>query len=622
MAQYGQYAGNTGGAGYDGNGSGIRLRAIPGAFLKQMLWAIPLIFILVGLSFYFTKDVKRQYMAEGRILVEYVYNPVSGSANFNSPLSITSDQVTLTEVGIIKNSAILDEVINTMISSKANGGVGGERFAPKLYNKWVTAPKNAKTDPWNDIVKMVDASYAVMPSPKSSIVDLSYKHQDPDVAVKTLNAFMASYSNFRKRKFVIQKSGNLSERRRDTEEQLASIEAKIQKLLNKNNISDFTAEQTGVRTRAELLRTQLNTLRGRLAASEAALAASEDQLRQLPPTIDLYIDDRGSQRLAQAELERRQLLAKYLPTSTVVRAKDAEIQQLRTQVNANGGKPSGGRRVGPNPNYQSGLTQRNTFQSTADSLREQEVTLQRQLNGAVAKVKRMREIGPSYANLVREKTTVETRLARLQARETEALVDEQQLENSSDHIKFITTPTMARKGRNMKKILRALAFLGATFSVFMLALLRVFLDPKLYGPGAQTRVRETTEPGTEPAYYNDIPESVPNYAPDIAPEPAYAPNHAPAAYGPDVYDGGGTGYAELAYEPPSPYGEPAPVEMEVPQIYADGSYGGGNGLDNPYASSPAHPYAPVGSPVGAPANHVGPSGNIPVLGTTDPKPYT
>ncbi|MCF6274608.1 MAG: hypothetical protein L3J05_02455, partial [Robiginitomaculum sp.] len=76
MAQYGQYAGNTGGAGYDGNGGGIRLRAIPGAFLKQMLWAIPLIFILVGLSFYFTKDVKRQYMAEGRILVEYVYNPV------------------------------------------------------------------------------------------------------------------------------------------------------------------------------------------------------------------------------------------------------------------------------------------------------------------------------------------------------------------------------------------------------------------------------------------------------------------------------------------------------------------------------------------------------------------
>lgn len=632
MAQYGQNAdGTTGGTGYGGaDGGGIRLSAVPGAFFRQMIWAIPLILVLVVLSFWFTRSVKRQYVADGRIWVqlgsEYVYNPVTGGTNFNSPLSITSDHVTLTEVGIIKNSAILDQVINQMIASPANGGVGGERFAPKMYEKWVRADAHDKIDRWNDLVKMVDTSYAVTPSPKSLLVNLTYKHPDPDVAVKTLDAFMNTYANFRKQKFVISKTGNLSERRADTEDQLAAIEAKIQSILNKNGISDFISEQTGVRTRAELLRTQLNTLRGRLSAAEAALATSEDQLRQVPQTIILYIDDRASQRLAQAQLEKRQLLAKYLPTSSPVRAKEAEIRELQAQINSNGGKPAGGRRVGPNPVYQTALTQRNTFQSTADSLREQEVTLQAQVNASVAKVKRMRQLGPTYINLVREKTTIEARLQGLQARETEALVDEQQLENSSENIKFITRPSMARKGPNMKKILRAGAFMGSVFSVFMLALLRVFLDPKLYGPGPHSRLRQTLKPVLEQVYYNGIPEAVPGQ-PGSMPEEAPMPAYAPAAYG-EI----GGGYDQASYEP-SPYGEPAPVELEHPyntQVYADGSLGGGNPYAGTTASLGAQPYPGASRATSGATEYAGPDSNIPVLGNiggqtggaTDPEPYS
>ncbi len=640
MAQYGQYAdgtvggsghggGGQGGSGYGGvDGNGIRLSAIPGAFFKQMIWAIPLILILVVLSFWFTKDIKRQYVADGRILVEYVYNPVSGSANFNSPLSITTDQVTLTEIGIIKNSAIIDEVINQMIASPANGGVGGENFAPKIYEKWVKAGEHDKIDRWNDLVKMVDHSYAVMPTPKSSIVDLTYKHPNPDVAVKTLDAFMTAYANFRKQKFVTRKKGDLEKRRITTQEQLDAVEAKLQNILNKNGISDFTTEQAGARTRAELLRTELNTLRGRLAAAEAALAASEDQLRNEPKTITLYTDDRASQRLAQAKLEKRQLLAKYLPNSNPVRAKDAEIRELQAQINSHGGKPAGGRRVGPNPVYQRALTQRNTFQSTADSLREQEVILQKQVNAAIAKVTRLRKLEPTYANLVREKTTIETRLAGLQARETEALVDEQQLEDSSQNIKEITRPSTARKGRNMKKILRALAFMGAVFSVFMLALLRVFLDPKLYGPGPQTRMH-TRHSSPEQDYYDDIPEAVPEHSenfPQENPMPAYAPvapaAYEPAAYAPATYGNTGTGYEQAVYEP-SPYGEPAPVEYVQTQgqkMYADGSYAG----ENPYAAVPVQPNPSEGFNSGQ-TEYAGPDNNIPVLGqvggATEPKPY-
>lgn len=629
MAQYGQQTNGTNSYG-GADGGGIRLGAIPSALARQLVWAVPLIFVLTIFSFWFTRDIKRQYIADGRILVqlgsEYVYNPIAGNTNSSSPLSTTPDQVTLTEIGIIKNSAIIDEVINQMIASPANGGVGGNRFAPTLYPKWVKASPADKVDRWNDLVKMVDKSYAVMAAPKSSIVDLTYKHQDRAVAVKTLDAFMTSYANFRKQKFVISKTGNLSERRADTEDQLAAVEVKIQNTLNKNGISDFDTEQTGAQTRSELLRTQLTTLIGQLVAAEASLAASEDQLRREPQTINLYIDDRASQRLAQAQLEKRQLLAKYLPTSNPVRAKEAEIRELQAQINSNGGQAIGGRRVGPNPVYQALLTQRNTSQAMADSLREQELTLQRQVTASVAKVKRMRQLAPTYKNLVREKTIIEIRLEDLQARETEALVDEQQLENSSENIKFITRPNIASKGRNMKKILRALAFLGSVFSVFMLALLRVFLDPKLYGPGSQSQMGNAMP---LQVYNSDIPEAVPggvpNYVPEVMPMPAHAPAaYAPtaytpdanAAYKPDVYVDGGMSYDQQVYEQ-SPYGAPAPVEMEMPrqqQVNADGSYDS----NNSYVSVPAQSYVSVSQP----AEYAGPEGNIPVLGAADQKPYS
>ena len=152
MDQYGQ----TGGGGDmrvrgDHAAAGnIRLSAIPASIGRQIKWMIPLFLILAFLSFWFTKDIKRDYIADGRLLVllgsDYVYNPVTGSGNVGSPLTITPGQVVLTEIGIIKNSDIMDQVINKMISSPANGGVGIERFAPAISEKYAKAGANDRAD--------------------------------------------------------------------------------------------------------------------------------------------------------------------------------------------------------------------------------------------------------------------------------------------------------------------------------------------------------------------------------------------------------------------------------------------------------------------------------------------
>ena len=140
-----------------------------------------------------------------------------------------------------------------------------------------------------------------------------YKHENGDVAVRTLNAFIDAYMSYRRQIFVEGSGDIITERRRATEDQLKANERTIARFLGQNNISDFTSEQDGARERTEELRAALNLLRAQIAETETALGTVEGQLRGTQQSIDLFIDDRASQRVAQAELELKQLLAKYLP---------------------------------------------------------------------------------------------------------------------------------------------------------------------------------------------------------------------------------------------------------------------------------------------------------------------
>ena len=356
------------------------------------------------------------------------------------------------------------------------------------------------------------------------IRDRAYKHEDGEVAVATLNALILAYQSFRRQIFVEGTAGIIGERRKETERQLDQNERAIARFLAKNNISDFESEQTGVRKRTEDLRAALNLLRAQMSETETALATVENQLRGTPREINLYVEDRASARIAQAELELKQLLAKYLPTSDPVRQKQAEVAELKALRTSNGGRAVGGRRVGPNTVHQELLTRRNTLQATADSYREKEFTLQRQLDSADNKVRRLTTLSPDYAGMLRERDTLGARLKSYNAKEQEALVNQEQAESTNENVKVISWPKTPTKGINTQLY----AFAGASFAwgltLFMLALLRVFLDPRLYAaPGP----RRDTVLMPEPEY---IPEPVTPQMPNVA---AVATAAQPAAA---VYD--------------------------------------------------------------------------------------
>ena len=547
----------------------IRLAEMFKSFARQLPWLLILLAAGMLAAWHFTKDFKRTYTGEARILVqlgdEYVYQPVTGQGTQAAGLQLTADTIALNEVGIIKNPVIMKQVLGEMLS-----GPYASRFDPEGIEELKKAGNNTRDiqSARSELLLTMDKAFYVAPRPKSSIIDLAYKHEDPEIAVATLKALLLAYEDYRREIFVEGTVDIISERRRETEKQLGSNERSIARFLGNNGISDFDSEQEGVRERTEELRASLNTLRADISETEKALLTVENQLRGLPVEIDLYVDDRASQRIAQAELELKQLLAKYLPGSDPVRQKQTELNELKSLQTTNGGRAAGGRRVGPNPVYQELLTRRNTLQSTADSYREKEFTLQRQLDSADNKVRKLTNLSPQYQSLLREQETLDERLTTYNSREQEALINQQLAAANSENVKIISRPEFAVKGRNMRMIMFALATVAWGFTLFMIALLKVFLDPALYAtPGP----RRSAVAGVGGGY---IPEPVtpaydvnePYYAPEMPAAQPAAAQHAPQEYQvPGGYD-----YAQqesAPYAQPQAYAEPQVYAQ--PQAYPD-----------------------------------------------------
>ena len=590
----------------------IRLGEMFKYFIRQLPWVIILFLVGASIAWYATRDLKRSFSGEGRILVQfgddYAYDPV-GQTGQPTGLNQTIDTITLTEAAIMKNGDLIDIVI---------GEIGPQIIAPDAWEK-VEAARAKNNQAEEDIALMelrneVGDSYIVMPQAKSSIIDVKFEHLDPQVAVNATNAFIDEYIDFRRTVFVEGKDEIISERRAATEDQLNSNERAIARFLKKNRISDFGSEQEGLQDRTEALKASLNETRASISETEAALAIVEDQLRNTAETINLFRDDISAQRIAQAELELRQLMAKYLPTSDPVRQKQTELNELVSLQNSYQGQARGGRRVGPNPTHQTLEEQRNTLAASADSLREREFTLQRQLNSADGKIRRLTSLTPEYQNLLRERETLESRLDSYNAKEQEALVDALQAADQAENVKVISYAKYPSKGRNMQLLMFAIASLAWGLILFFIAMTKAFLNPNLYGPTTPRRGR-----GSEDIYsgehsdYEPIPEAVPDFpmgqppAPNPYERPAAATYPAagaaypaagavyPAASGYDSYSQGQQAYAPEPQMDPyaassayDSYGQPTTGSYQVPAWDTQPTYVQGNAaLDvssNPYAS--------------------------------------
>ena len=92
----------------------IRVGAMFKSLMRQFLWVIPLFCVGAAGAFFVTKDIKRTYKGEGRLLVqigsEYTFDPVSGQSSQGGGVLLTPDIITLNEAGIMKSQEVIQSV--------------------------------------------------------------------------------------------------------------------------------------------------------------------------------------------------------------------------------------------------------------------------------------------------------------------------------------------------------------------------------------------------------------------------------------------------------------------------------------------------------------------------------
>lgn len=441
-----------------------------------LLWARRLLMLavfvlLLVLGAAAVSRLKTSYTASSSLLVRlgqaYVYDPKVGDAARG--VAPTNDQVIQSEVEILSSAELKLRAIHD---------VGLARLAPEL----AAQDAKAKTPEQHRAVegaalRMVESGLKIGAAPDTSIVHLSYTHRDPRTAALVLNTLVDEYLRHRQDVLLARDVGPLEAQRQRFADQLAQVDARLTGFLTANGVGDFDAEKASLAQLYAQLLGDGASARAALSEAEGRLGVTRSLEIRSPAEIGLYrdLDHAPSDQLAKLRVELNDLLARYRPGSQPVRDKQAQVAAAEALVAAGDGLVVG-RRIGPNPVFQTLQTERNTSAAQAASLRARAAELQGELQRVVARRQRLAELEPQYLDLQRQRdvltANVRTFTQRVQDSQAQQALS---AAGQSDDVRVVQRAYTPTHGASLKApaALAAAAFAG--FAALCAGLVAAFL---------------------------------------------------------------------------------------------------------------------------------------------------
>ena len=321
-------------------------------------------------------------------------------------------------------------------------------------------------------------------APDNAIIRLTYKNNDPQVAVRVLNTLLEEYLVYRRGLLIAPDDSVMQRQRNVFETKLAQADQAYQDFLASNDIGDYPAQKASM----VALQSQIDGLRfaaeAQLADRTARLASIQSQLAQTSPEIGLYRDAStvASDKLAALKLERESLLSRYKPDAQPVKDIDAQIAQLDAGVTAGRTDATGARRTGLNPIYQTLQSTRNDLAAEVAALRQQVRAYAEQGQQVTQRLQQLAELEPQFIELSRDRDVLQTNVRDFSVREQQDEAARQIAGESSDNISIVQRAVASSQGKSLRKPIFVLAFLFAGFTALCVGLLRMFLRPGLQTP--------------------------------------------------------------------------------------------------------------------------------------------
>lgn len=413
-----------------------------GLLLYRAIPLMLLVFIpLAAVGLWGAFQLEKNYVAFSRILVspseEYVFRPRVGDGVQNQLPEV--DQLTLTEIELLLSPVVAERVLDQF---------GLERLYPEAAELLADASEEDRYEKSQAGLIALQENFEAYSSPKQSVVFMKFTHRDPQLSADVLNALIDSYLTYRAEIFEDQSPNSLGVQRAQFEDQLAIAEDDLRRFLADNEIADFATERTTAQTLFANIQQALFENTSRQSELDGQLLLLRQQLGQVSPSIDIFVEDSSSQSIIALELEREELLTRYKPGSKALQDINQRIARARQYIGSNQ-RPTGTVRRGPNPVYQNIETRLSQASAQAASIRLQKQELDRQALVIRSRQGQLAGLEPEWQELVRRRDLLESNVLTFATREVEARSLSEIAKEGSENIKVLERARRPAKGESL-----------------------------------------------------------------------------------------------------------------------------------------------------------------------------
>ena len=280
------------------------------------------------------------YEAKAQILVkigrENLYIPPNSTSG--QVINVNQDDQVNSEIELIKSRSLAEKVIKTI----------------GLKNIY-------KDTEYKDAVLRFQKSLSVEGIKKSDVIEVSFKHKDPETAAKIVNTLANAYLDEHLLVHRNPQSFNFFEdQSRDLKVKLEQSETALETFKKQNAVTDLKEQQKLLLKQIADLHDALNATLSDEAETRNRVLQIQAQLKKTPETIpqneevdhNPYLISNLEARLVELKLKEKDLLIKYTPQSRLVKNVEDEIKLLQSKLAEQEHKRYGKSTSGLNTTYQ------------------------------------------------------------------------------------------------------------------------------------------------------------------------------------------------------------------------------------------------------------------------------
>jgi len=325
----------------------------------------------------------------------------------------------------------------------------------------------------------------------SSIIDISYEAQDPNLAHNVLSKLIDLY--LEKHIAVYQTPGSHNffiQQAEDLREKLTQAENELRTIKDDTGISSIEDQGKVILEGIGELQQDVRRKEAELTSSEAKVQSLQQSLAETPELITTgtttgmsnYAADLMRDRLYELQLQEQELLSKFEPTSRQVwevRRQIAEAQALLNQENQQRSQVT----KGVNITYQQTESELLTEQANLLSLQAEVQLLKKQLAEAQAELKTLNEAEVKITRLEREIAIQEENYSKYSENLEQARIDDAMEARKISNISVMQLATLSTRPIGPKRLLNiSLGFLLGIFGATGLAFFSEYLDHSIKTP--------------------------------------------------------------------------------------------------------------------------------------------